>query len=77
MLELCRDPNLSPESIGAYRGANFLIEEFERDLFARGNVGGLIHHRHSATPELALDEISPAQGFGEWIRRFVQRGLRW
>lgn len=62
MLQAGREPDLALESLGADREGDFRKQHLERHGSVVTRFMREVHRRHAATPELALDAVSLAEG---------------
>ena len=64
MGESSGDLDLAKESVGAQRIGELRAQDLQGDEAAVLQVTGQIDSRHSATPELALEHVTVAEGVG-------------
>jgi len=60
MRELCRDPDLAEEALGA-AGRDGLVEDLDRDVAVVAAVAREINGRHPTMTELALNGVAVGQ----------------
>ena len=58
MLQVRRDPDLGQEPLDAKHGAEFRVQDLERNAAVVAPVAREVHRRHSAGADLALDVIT-------------------
>jgi hypothetical protein len=81
MVELCCNPYLAEETLGADRGCQLRPKHFERHLPFVLQVAGEVDHGHAAAAEFALDVVTigetgfqPVESVGHYELRCIEGG---